>query len=150
MNESDSSPKKILKLYHGRKEWTDEHGRPHRVAGPAVIYDNGMKFWKLHGIFHREDGPAAEIPNGNPQFYLFGVRFGSLELLKVELNSLSTKEYDQKLSLLKVILTIEPQRLPKSRNIRPHIQNFQPLQIKTISNFDKSSPEVINRQRKAI
>ena len=150
MNESNSNPKKILKLYHGRKEWTDEQGRPHRAAGPAVIYDNGMKFWKLHGVFHREDGPAVEIPNGNPQFYLFGARFGSLESLKIELNSLSKKEYDKKLSLLKVVVVIESQRMPKTRNPRPHIENFQPLHIKTISNFDKTSPEVINRQRKAI
>ena len=33
----------------------------HREDGPAVEYNNGIKFWYLHGKRHRADGPAVDI-----------------------------------------------------------------------------------------
>jgi hypothetical protein len=39
--------------------WRDEHGRLHRVDGPAVIYPDGDRDWFLHGERHRVDGPAV-------------------------------------------------------------------------------------------
>ena len=45
---------------------------PHREDGPAVICEDGGKFWYRHGKLHREDGPAKERSDGSKEWYLSG------------------------------------------------------------------------------
>jgi len=56
----------------GRKKYVDEHGRPHREDGPAVIWEDGTKAWFVNGVQHREDGPALEFANGSKEWYADG------------------------------------------------------------------------------
>jgi len=57
------------------KEW---HAIPfkelHREVGPAVIYPNGHKQWRINGEKHREDGPAVEQSNGTKEWWVNGKR----------------------------------------------------------------------------
>ena len=46
------------------------HGEPHRIGGPAKIWNNGVKEWFLNGECHREDGPAFENSDGYKQWWL--------------------------------------------------------------------------------
>ncbi len=43
-----------------------------RRSGPAVIKNNGDKYWFKNGKLHREDGPATEFSNGTKYWYLNG------------------------------------------------------------------------------
>ena len=44
--------------------WTNSKGQRHRKDGPAIIYEDGSKFWWINGERHREDGPAIEWSYG--------------------------------------------------------------------------------------
>ena len=44
----------------------------HREDGPAMIYDNGDKYWYVNGKRHREDGPAVEFHTGSESWYCNG------------------------------------------------------------------------------
>jgi hypothetical protein len=46
----------------------------HREDGPAVILNNGSKFWYLNNKRHRLDGPANEWFNGNKSWWINGKR----------------------------------------------------------------------------
>ena len=48
-------------------------GKPHRTAGPAIVYPNGNLRWCRNGVYHRTDGPAIVYPNGMRAWYLNGV-----------------------------------------------------------------------------
>lgn len=52
--------------------WLDDDGKFHRVGRPAIIYNDGAKFWIRHGDLHREDGPAVENADGSEYWYLNG------------------------------------------------------------------------------
>jgi hypothetical protein len=42
--------------------WHDSDGDFHRLAGPAVIFQDGELRWYRHGRLHRDDGPARVWP----------------------------------------------------------------------------------------
>lgn len=44
----------------------------HRVHGPAVIRQDGTRFWMQRGELHRVDGPAVEWSDGDTHWYLYG------------------------------------------------------------------------------
>ena len=48
-------------------------GKPHRTAGPAIVYPDGNQRWCRNGVYHRTDGPAIVYPNGMRAWYLNGV-----------------------------------------------------------------------------
>ena len=39
-------------------------GKPHRTAGPAIVYPDGNQRWCRNGVYHRTDGPAIVFPTG--------------------------------------------------------------------------------------
>ena len=57
----------------------DENGYYHNINAPAVIYDNGDKYWYHHGRQHRTDGPAIEYYNGEVEYWVNGRYYKSLE-----------------------------------------------------------------------
>ena len=56
----------------GNKRWYNEKNQLHREDGPAMIWEDGSKFWWLNGLKHREDGPAIEYSNGDKIWYFNG------------------------------------------------------------------------------
>lgn len=52
----------------------DERGLLHKDEGPAMILQDGSKFWYCHGKKHRIDGPAIEYYNGDGSWYYQGQR----------------------------------------------------------------------------
>lgn len=51
-------------------KWTDEDGLLHRDGDlPAMIEDNGCKYWFKHGKLSRDDGPAWTHPDGSFMWY---------------------------------------------------------------------------------
>lgn len=46
----------------------------HREDGPAVVYDDGDKFWYQNDNLHREDGPAYEGADGTKHWWAYGLR----------------------------------------------------------------------------
>ena len=57
-----------------RIEHKDEHGKPHRNGGPAVIEADGTRHWYRHGELHRNDGPARIWLDGKQRWYRNGKR----------------------------------------------------------------------------
>ena len=53
-------------------EHFDADGKLHSENGPAVICDNGDKFWYIHGELHRKDGPAIVYADGGKEWYIIG------------------------------------------------------------------------------
>jgi hypothetical protein len=49
-----------------------QHGKLHRVDGPAIEYANGDKYYYQHGERHRDDGPAVEFADGYKEWWLNG------------------------------------------------------------------------------
>jgi hypothetical protein len=45
----------------------------HRLDGPAIEYDNGVKYWCINGSIHREGGPAIEYEGGHKEWYKDGL-----------------------------------------------------------------------------
>jgi hypothetical protein len=71
---------------------------PHRVGGPAAIYDNGTRLWYFHGEFHRLDGPAVEYVDGELHWYIAGIHYPSSESFKAALSRIMN--LDESLKLL--------------------------------------------------
>jgi hypothetical protein len=46
-----------------------KNGKYHNENGPAIIWQDGSKFWYINGLEHREDGPSSEYVNGNKHWY---------------------------------------------------------------------------------
>ena len=46
-----------------------KNGKPHREDGPAIIFEDGAKYWYLNGLQHRESGPAIMYSNGAKGFF---------------------------------------------------------------------------------
>lgn len=42
----------------------------HNDNGPAVIWNNGNKYWYKHHKWHRDDGPAVEYADGSKSWYV--------------------------------------------------------------------------------
>ena len=53
--------------------YLNAEGKPHRTAGPAIVYPDGNQRWCRNGVYHRTDGPAIVYPNGMRAWYLYGV-----------------------------------------------------------------------------
>jgi hypothetical protein len=51
--------------------WT-RNGLLHREDGPAIIDNNGDKFWMINDKPHRLDGPAAEFADGGQEWFVDG------------------------------------------------------------------------------
>ena len=49
-------------------------GKPHRTAGPAVVYPDGSLLWYRNNRLHREDGAAIIHPDGEERWYQNGKR----------------------------------------------------------------------------
>lgn len=47
-------------------------GVPHRIHGPAVIWENGNQHWYKDGQLHREGGPAVVYSNGSSMWFVDG------------------------------------------------------------------------------
>ncbi len=45
-------------------EFCDIEGKLSRIEGPAVVWNDGSKYWCQNGEYHREDGPAVEYADG--------------------------------------------------------------------------------------
>jgi hypothetical protein len=59
---------------NGSKFWSNKEGQYHREDGPAIIAEDGDKWWYNKGLPHREDGPAIECSNGAKWWYVYGKR----------------------------------------------------------------------------
>ena len=51
-----------------------QHGKLHRVGGPAHI-QNGAQYWYQNDKYHRVDGPAIIWPDGSREWWLFGKQY---------------------------------------------------------------------------
>ena len=50
-------------------QWWFLKGEDHRSVGPAVIWNDGDKYWKYKGLFHRTNGTAIEISEESPLYW---------------------------------------------------------------------------------
>lgn len=51
-----------------------KYGKLHLIEGPAVIYENGDKYWYQYGRLHRDDDkPSIEFSNGEKRWFKNGV-----------------------------------------------------------------------------
>lgn len=48
----------------GDQVWRNGGGQAHRTDGPAIIWADGSRAWRLNGLRHRSDGPAYESAGG--------------------------------------------------------------------------------------
>lgn len=61
-------------LNDGTIEYKDEFGQYHNEFGPAVIYNDGTKYWYTRGVIDRPGGlPAIEFSDGGVEYYVDGV-----------------------------------------------------------------------------
>lgn len=53
------------------------HGMPHKVDGPAEVWNSSDLIWLQYGITHRNDGPAYIILNDTKikRYYLRGMKY---------------------------------------------------------------------------
>jgi hypothetical protein len=59
------------KVYNGNKFWY-QHGKLHRLDGPAMEWADGCKAWYQKGKLHRLDGPAIEMDGGYKEWWING------------------------------------------------------------------------------
>jgi hypothetical protein len=59
----------------GTKIYRNKDGEYHRDEGPAVIYENGSKFWYQNGKRHRDEGPAIIFPDGMELYYIYDINY---------------------------------------------------------------------------
>jgi hypothetical protein len=62
----------MITTYEDRTEYRNEQGLLHREDGPAVLCDEGTKYY-INGLLHREDGPAAVYKDGTSCYYINGL-----------------------------------------------------------------------------
>jgi hypothetical protein len=53
----------------GTKRWQNKNGELHRIRGPAIEFNNGVKHWYQNGVLHRIDGPAVEMVGYKVWYY---------------------------------------------------------------------------------
>ena len=82
------------KHFDGYKAWYDSGGKRHRKNGPAVI-NKGLKMWWYHGTTHREDGPALVFPDGRKEYRLNGIAYSEPDFYKklYELGKITKEEF---------------------------------------------------------
>lgn len=61
------------------QEWRDHSGLYHREDGPAIIENDGSKFYYIHGLLHRDNGPAIVFANGKKEFWLNGIKLTNVK-----------------------------------------------------------------------
>ena len=54
-------------------------GKPHRTAGPAIVYPDGTLRWCRNGVYHRTDGPAVEFADGFRRWFINGTEVSEAE-----------------------------------------------------------------------
>lgn len=61
-------------IYHhtGREEWY-QHGKLHRLDGPAIYIPRKYEAWYINGYKHRDDGPAIIQANGRQEWWYHGI-----------------------------------------------------------------------------
>jgi hypothetical protein len=58
---------------NGSVFYMNESSEPHRLGGPAIIYNNiNYIAWKKNGKYHNSAGPAVIFGNGDKCWYLEG------------------------------------------------------------------------------
>jgi hypothetical protein len=62
----------------GNKLWL-QNGIYHRLDGPAVIYKDRYKEWRIKHIYHREDGPAIIRDDGAVEWFINNVCYKTKE-----------------------------------------------------------------------
>lgn len=62
------------------KSYFNDIDQLHRLAGPAITWDSGLKEWWVNGDRHRVDGPAIEYNDGIVSWYMFGNRLNTFEV----------------------------------------------------------------------
>ena len=50
---------------------------------PAVIYEDGIKYWYKNGIIHRETGAAVIYEDGTKQYWLNGKYYNFYEWISM-------------------------------------------------------------------
>jgi hypothetical protein len=84
--------KSIKKILNDRIEYHNEKGERHRENGPAVIFNNGTKQWRINGKLHREDGPAVILSCGEEDWWLNGIILNKTiheqEVIKIKMQRL--------------------------------------------------------------
>lgn len=58
------------------------YGEPHRVGGPAVMWQDSDLFWYEYEKLHRLDGPAVIYNNNALSYYIRGKKYSSSEYHK--------------------------------------------------------------------
>jgi hypothetical protein len=48
------------------------HGQPHRLNGPAILWNDGDLRWGQYGSYHRLNGPAHVDKNDGVRWYTRG------------------------------------------------------------------------------
>jgi hypothetical protein len=59
----------MIAEYENCVEYRNEQGQLHREDGPAIVYNDGTKYYYRNGLIHREDGPAIEYKDGTVVYY---------------------------------------------------------------------------------
>jgi hypothetical protein len=67
----------------------DKNNKRHSLYSPAVICNNGSKFWYYHGKLHRLNGPAIECDNGSKSWYIYDEFIGN------SINSYTQEKFEQ-------------------------------------------------------
>jgi hypothetical protein len=57
---------------YDNKKWYNDKGELHNTNGPAIIWNNGDKYWLINGELNRIDGPAIENAKGERYWYING------------------------------------------------------------------------------
>ena len=74
------------------KEYRNEKGQLHKTNGPALIWNDGSKYWYINDKLHREDGPAIEYSVDIKLWYLNGINYTEdqyhQEVIKLKLKRL--------------------------------------------------------------
>lgn len=68
---------------NGSMFFYNEHGKSHRLDGPALEYASGGKAWFINGKRHRIDGPAWEYASGYKEWWIEGSEYHEEEFNKI-------------------------------------------------------------------
>lgn len=92
------SPTKFI-LADGTIKFELSNGCLHREKAPAKISPDGLVEYFYNGVLHRDDGPAVDYigkkedyPDFVPQYWLNGMRCGSIESFKARGGKINTQE----------------------------------------------------------
>lgn len=63
------------------EEHLDEHGRYHRIDGPAIVYEDGTQEFYNLDLLHNRNGAAVVYPDGRREYWLDGTRYDYVDWL---------------------------------------------------------------------